>query len=329
VAKQRDLPPNVYLKSGRYYFVDRHRKWHFLSADRAEALSRHSALQGASGPRTLTRIFAEYKTKVLPTKAPATARTWTYSLKRLDPVFGPCLPVDVAPHHVWRYWERRGAHRQARHEVQVLSAVFTWAMRWGDAASNPCLGLRFPRNPPRTRYVTDEQLAAFVALAPERLSNVVTVALLTGLRQNDVLTLRRDEVTEEGILRTPSKAGPRLLIRWQPALRAAVDWLMAEHPRADTVVSNRSGRPYTTQGFQASWQRVMTRLPRAERFQFRDLRAKSATDEGDLQRASARLGHSDVRLTRAVYQRLPIGVDSLRRKDVGTPPDLAAISEFK
>lgn len=323
----RDLPPRVYLnkRTGAYYFVDASKKWHRIGGTREEAIAAHLALTAAPERRDIAAALDRFKREVLPTKATATQRTWAYSIKRLKPVFGHMLPGDLQPSHVWTYWQRRGAHRQARHEVQVLSSVMTWAMRWGLADSNPVIGLRFPRNPPRDRYVDDAELAAWQAVARPKLRHVVTVALATGLRQNDILTLRRDEVTPEGILRKPSKAGPKLLIRWSPELRDAVTSLLSD---ADYVVTNRSGKPYTTQGFQAIWQQDMRKLPKGSRFQFRDIRAKSATDEGDLERASKRLGHSTTRLTRDIYQRLPTEVPALSRTEVGSPPNLADFPEF-
>jgi hypothetical protein len=48
-----------------------------------------------------------------------------------------------------------------------------------------------------------------------------------------------------------------------------------------------------------------------ERFQFKDLRAKSSSDD-DLQSATARLGHADTAITKKHYRRLPERVKPLR-----------------
>lgn len=49
----------------------------------------------------------------------------------------------------------------------------------------------------------------------------------------------------------------------------------------------------------------------AEPFQFRDLRAKSASDDV-LEAATERLGHSDAAITNRVYRRKPVKVRPLR-----------------
>lgn len=318
----RDLPPRVYLKTGTYYYVDKRRKWHPLGNERDAALSRHKILIGET-PRTMGALFDMFREKVLSKKAAATQKSWGYSLKRLRPVFAHVAPDDVLPHHVWRYWELRGATRQARHEIQVLSSVFSWGLRWGSATKHPVLGLRFPRNPPRDRYVTDAEFSAARTVMPPRFQWVMDVAYDSGLRQNDVLRLRKAQATDDGITVTPSKAGPKLLIRWTATMKAAWDALASESPESEWLVTSRRGKPYTVDGFQAIWQRAMRKLPKAQRFQFRDIRAKSATDEKDVGRASKRLGHSTTRLTEEIYMRLPVEVPGLVRKQVGNAPEVA------
>jgi integrase len=49
-----------------------------------------------------------------------------------------------------------------------------------------------------------------------------------------------------------------------------------------------------------------------ERFQFRDLRRKSASDEVDAKAAQTRLGHSNQRITNKVYRVKPDRVRPLK-----------------
>ena len=50
-----------------------------------------------------------------------------------------------------------------------------------------------------------------------------------------------------------------------------------------------------------------------ERFQERDLRAKSASDDADLESARRRLGHTSEQITRTVYRRKGEVVQPLKR----------------
>jgi hypothetical protein len=65
--------------------------------------------------------------------------------------------------------------------------------------------------------------------------------------------------------------------------------------------------PMTDTCFQTQWKRAVTKAyPNVEdRIMFRDLRAKSISDADTLQEARIRAGHSDSRITREVYRRLP------------------------
>lgn len=247
------------------------------------------------------RVFDRYEKVVLPTKSPRTQKTDAYCLKRLVPVFQDMPPDSIEPHHVWKYWEQeRGGSRQGRLEVGVLSHVFTMALRWGLAKRNPCAGLRFPRNPPRRRYVTDDEFQKVFQMAPERLRLAMTIALATGLRLTDILALRLTAIQADGLVVETSKTGVALCFTWTPELRqAAEEWVAL---------------PLMTEsGFTTSWQRLMGKLEKDARWQFRDLRAKSATDQDDDLVASSRLGHVSVGITRRVYIRKPRKVVSLDR----------------
>ncbi len=73
---------------------------------------------------------------------------------------------------------------------------------------------------------------------------------------------------------------------------------------------------YTKNGFDSVWQRLMDKATvdegAIERFQFRDLRRKSASDEVDEKVAQMRLGHANVDITKRVYRVKPNKVRPLR-----------------
>jgi integrase len=106
-----------------------------------------------------------------------------------------------------------------------------------------------------------------------------------------------------------SKTGKRILIEWSEALRSAVKRALAETPQVrQPIVCNLQGKAYTVDGFNTIFYRRMSALVNKpgsglmERFQFRDLRAKSASDD-TVEAASKRLGHADPKITERVYRR--------------------------
>lgn len=164
---------------------------------------------------------------------------------------------------------------------------------------------------------------------PQMVMLAMDIIHLTGLRPGDVLALSREHLTDDGILVTPEKTrrarpdgtvshGKPLLIEWSAELKKTIDDALREQPQfRRVIICNRSGKPYTTNGFNSIWHRYMRKAVEdkanalVEPFQFRDLRAKSASDD-TVEAASARLGHSSTAFTDKVYRRKPTRVRPLR-----------------
>lgn len=107
------------------------------------------------------------------------------------------------------------------------------------------------------------------------------------------------------------------MFEWSPSLRSVVQKALSLKPQVrQHIVCNRKGKAYTKNGFDSVWQRLMAKATGGEdaieQFQFRDLRRKSATDEGDARTAQVRLGHSSSRVTKQVYRVKPDRVRPLK-----------------
>jgi integrase len=168
------------------------------------------------------------------------------------------------------------------------------------------------RNPSRkrTRYVTDAEFDAFKAMCSPRLKLAMDLALLTGQRQGDLLTLPWKNVTDEGILFRQGKTGKRLLVGTSPALQEALTKARLMVPVVDIggyVIRTRRGMPYSSDGFRACWQRTMRKAMKRgvlqERFTFHDIRAKTVSDSLNIQEAFERAGHTSMAMTRGTYDR--------------------------
>lgn len=294
-----------------------------------EVLRAVAALIEPPSTDTMAGLIQRYQHEVLPTKAARTARIQTHELARLAAVFGHMKPIDVAPTDCWGYFTARGSGPAAHHEVRLLSHVFTWARRWGVVAINPAQRLGLPTPKPRTRYVTDAEFVVVRSAAPAMIGYAMDLALLTGLRQGDILSLERRHLTDQGIELTTSKSGKGLVIEWSPELRDVIGAALRERPQVRrTVICRRDGKPMTASGFQSIWQRLMgavTRKPEdgeaplGERYTFHDLRAKNISDEPTLAAAAERAAHADPRITQRVYRRLPRRVKPLAILDSSAP----------
>jgi integrase len=257
---------------------------------------------------TLTQCFERYRLEVLPTLAPRTQKDYLRHLKVLEARFGSMHPDELQPKDVGQFLDRPKGRIQANRQVAVLSAVYAKMVgRWWCAQKNPCLSVE--RNPQkrRTRYVTDAEYSAFYQAAPSRLKLAMDLALLTGQRQGDLLSLPFANVSAEGVLFRQGKTGKRLLVGLSPSLSAVVERARRMQPIGGSVIRTRRGTPYTSEGFRACWQRAMKRAMRRgilqDRFTFHDLRAKCVSDSSTLEAAFERAGHTNMSMTRGTYDR--------------------------
>jgi integrase len=205
---------------------------------------------------------------------------------------------------------------QASREKSLFSAVFTKAVEWGVASHNPCKQVPRLAEKKRDRYIADHEYSSVYALATPMLQTAMDLALLTGLRQGDLLGLEKCHLTEEGIDIVTAKTGKRLIIEWSADLRAVIDRAFEISPRVrQFVICNLQGKRYTSDGFRTMWDRLMRKAADTkaitDRFTFHDIRAKSLSDD-TAAAATIRSGHSDPKVTNSIYRRKPTRAKPLR-----------------
>lgn len=297
IARRRSnlhLPPRMYVYNGKrkatYYTITPSNERINLGHDFIDA--KHKLLELEEGrpvAGSIGDLISRYMREVSPKKAPRTHKDELASSKLLNDVFGKMNPADLRPVHVAKYLDMRGqkAPVRANREKALLSHIFSMAMRWGIVDKNPCRGVARNTETPRDRFVTDEELAAFCAFAEalsdtgKMLARTARLAYLTGQRRGDLLKLRLDQLSDEGILIIQSKTRAKVMVEWTPALRDCVATLRTM-PRPISgmfLICNRSGQPYSDYGFDTLWGRLMNEWCNAEneRFHFHDLRAKAIT----------------------------------------------------
>ncbi|TDJ24800.1 MAG: integrase [Gammaproteobacteria bacterium] len=273
-------------------------------------------------PRTMDEAFDRYSADVLPGKAPKTQKEYARSIKYLRAVFGHMPPAAIKPTHVYQYMDKRPPTAGNRDKA-TLSAVMTECVRWGALDRNLVREVKRNKETPRDRYVEDAELEAFKAFAGPMLTAYLSLRMLTGLRQDQILGLKRSDWDGKHLKAPGVKAG-RTVIYTGEALIDAVNGLLAlgrgQAASSMYLLSSRNGTRYSTDGFRSIWQRRMTKYMQAtggERFREHDLRAKVATDSKDLSTASTRLGHQSETTTKRVYRRKPATVHVLQPEESG------------
>lgn len=325
-----DLPPRMLrrkktLKSGKvwigYYYNARddagNRKEIPLGGDLAEAKRKWAELEGRPVSRivTMSMVFDRYEREVLPGKSENTQYRYRSSLKTLRKVFSDA-PIDqIQPHHVARYRDARIKNASsAKIELAVFSSAFDYAREWGyTGKENPCRGVKKPAYKPRDFYADKAVWDAVYSQAEPELQDAMDLAYLTGQRPGDVLKMQHSDIQDGYLVLQQQKTKKKLRILLAGTELAKVIARIRQKKVASFwLVSTSRGKKLSHDMLYTRWQAAREKAAAAYpeiaekicRFQFRDIRAKAASDIQDLKDASALLGHSEQKLTENVYRRL-------------------------
>ncbi len=255
---------------------------------------------------TVNTILDRYESDCVPELAPRTQIDYRRHLQTLRRVFGQSIAAELRPKDFGPFLQVKRGKWQRVKQLAVLSAAFTQAVSyWYWLESNVLRDVKRPKSRPRDRLVTPEEFAAVRAIAPFRVKLAMDLAVMTGQRQGDLLSLRWDAIRDMAIHLEQSKTGKRLAIEITPDLEAVLDKCWQLPNRSQYVLTARHGSRYTGEGFRACWQRTMRKYVKRGgiRFTFHDLRALAATRCATPEVAMRLLGHSNISMTLRVYRR--------------------------
>jgi integrase len=300
-----DDPPRFHKKGKTWYHVSgtSPRVWTKLSSDRAEALRLWAQREGEREDDS-TRLFSvvarRYVREVYPTKAVRTRKDNDKELIHLLRVFGH-MPIDaIAPMHIREYLDIRGqtAKVRANREKALFSHMFNKAREWGyTTAPNPCQGVKGFRESGRDRYVTNDEFEKVKEHAHFTVVDAMDLALLTGQRPADVLKIQRTDIRDGALWILQNKTGARLGIEVTGELKAVIERINSR-PRSAIgiyLIQDESGQPLSYYAMRSRFDKA--RLLAKVSFQFRDIRAKAATDTGDLAHSQKLLAHKNRDMT--------------------------------
>lgn len=278
------LPPCMYERNGAFYLVKRG-KWTKLGRERRAALIAYARLT-APAVGAMAKLIDDARPVILHGKRPSTVRQYTYALAQLAHMLADFEPAQVSQADLYDVMDQlRDTPNMANRVLTVAALVFKFAVQRRIIANSPAVGVdRLPERK-RTRYLTDAEVAAIRAHAGARLRIVIDLLYLTGQRVNDVLDIRRSDLTDDGIRFKATKTGERKTVAWNVDLRAAVKAakdLAAPvvellKPDEQWLLRGRWGGRVDYRSTRDQWERACT-LAGVRDAHIHDLRAKSATD---------------------------------------------------
>lgn len=321
IRKNSGLPPRVYLKHRAYYLVTLQNKWVRLCSEKDGLPAMYRALAAfvdadATKDRMPAVIGRWYDSKI-------EAGDWSTQKNRDDQKriadhmaaeFDEIKPAQVTTPLCAAYLKPfiTKARTYNLHRTmlkQVLSFAALEGLRQG---ANPVDDVPRRKTSGRHRVVTDEEvkrLKAAAALQPrngQALIQMMDLAMLTGQRIGDVIRLRWQDVTDKGLLFDQGKGQGRtkLLVKWSPALRAAIAACGKRGDKIGHVLKSERGTGYTYGGLRSSWDRLCIRAE-VDDLNMHDFRGRAGVDallddegEEDIKAAQRLLGHKSEGMTR-------------------------------
>jgi integrase len=270
-------------------------------------------------------LCKEYLTFSKAHKTRQSHRRDTISVKHLLKIFRGKLISQITARELDHYMNLRRAKVKpatVNREFSCIKHMFTKAIQWGYLSENPLQPVKKFKEPPgRVRYLMDKEIDRLLASCAEHIKPMVIMALNTGMRKGEILSLKWSDIDLKNRMITVKKTKNNET-RMIPingilyhALRTIGPELGCQH-----VFTNHQGKSYgdITKGFKAALKRA-----RIDDFRFHDLRhtfASRLVMAGvDIRTVQELLGHRDITMTMR-YSHLSSThlKEAVKRLEVGT-----------
>jgi integrase len=213
----------------------------------------------------------------------------------------------------WRTNYGQHSRTRANRERALLSHVFNMARNWGVIETdNPCRGIKGYTESGRDIYVEDEIFDAVFKEACKPLQHALELAYLISQRPVEVIKITINDIIKGFLHITQTKTGKKLRIQIEGKLKNNIDKLLRYRENRQmigtllicTETEKSISQQAMAQRFVKARQKAAIKNPEIKnnikRFQFRDLRAKGATDLANSEgmfNAKQLTGHSSIKMT--------------------------------
>lgn len=248
---------------------------------------------------TLQKLIADYRvTDEFTGRAEASKRDYRRYLAAIEAKFGDMTlraVQDPRARGIFKRWRdsMSATPRKADYAWTVLARVLSVAKDRGEITVNVCeRGGRVYSGSRKDQIWTEDQIAAFAEKAPIHLRRAMNLALWTGQRQGDLLTMQWSAYTGDHIRLKQSKTEARVAVPVHETLRAELEMI---NDRSGTILKTSDGQPWTSSGFRASWRKACAKAG-VTGVTFHDLRGTAvvalALSGCDVPEIAALTGHS-------------------------------------
>lgn len=294
-TKDKHLPPGVYFKHGRYYHVVKG-KWHPLSQDLAEALAEYGRRIDPGGG---IGYLVDAAVNAADVKE-STLKQYRLAAKRIKDAFVEFEPEQVSTAAVVEFLEHyKSIPFMANRMRTVLKISFDRAVLREIVPFNPVTPVPPFKEPPRERYIEDEEYIAIRDNAQPHIALIMDLLYMTGQRVSDIINLKESSIRDGEVYFSQQKTSQKMGIDLTEELAATIEAARGlNRIRGLTLFHKGNGKPYGYTGVRDGFKRACKRAG-VKDAQLRDIRAKAATDaEEEGLNPSLLLGHQDPKTTK-------------------------------
>ena len=238
---------------------------------------------------TMGRLISEFKgSSAFADKSAKTRQAYSRYLDLIRDEFGD-MPLealqDKSARGEFKKWRdtMSATPRAADYAWTTLARVLSFAKDRGMIAVNVAeRGGRLYEADRTEKIWTEDDVRAVLALHKPDISAALLMALWTGQRQGDLLRSAWPNYDGLKLRVRQGKTGARVVIPLSAPVRAMLDKMRAEAlaggkgEAAVTILTNSYGKPWTSDGFRASWRKACA-LAGVRGLTFHDLRGTAVT----------------------------------------------------
>jgi integrase len=182
-------------------------------------------------------------------KKPLSYRQNIYQMRRLEETFSKKNFQEIMSLEIERYKMKRKAEvgpSAVNGELRLLKHMFTMAVQWGKMKEHPGKAVKLLKGEKqRDRFLTHEEAQRLISNCVEPLRSIVMVALNTGMRRLEILSLKWLEVNFDQKLLTVLDSKNHE-VRKIP-MNGTVQGVLKKLPHhREFVFSHLNGKPYTS-----------------------------------------------------------------------------------
>lgn len=328
MTNRTGLPARVYVKHGAYYFVDHANKWHHLGRVKDGLPAMYRALATRTEQLKRAGMVPEAVTEWLDDPR----HKWSVKTRTEYEAMGKVISEAFREFHAAEVteadcadfletWASSGkARMHNRYKSCLIQIMRKAALKGWRTGANPAREVPGMSTPGRKQVVEDADIARLKACAMigkdgqptdsgPALCKMIDLALLTGQRVSDIIKMRWQDVTDDGLYieQGKGKGRVRILLEWTPALKSAVDACAEGTDRIGHLLKTKrkgkaaAGGKYTYWGIRSAWVRACERAEIDPRdLHIHDMRGRAGVDKtasDGKEAAQKMLGHANMRTT--------------------------------